>query len=97
MATSMPDRHQENDFRPLVGVPWRLVQEEVANKRSRIDKYLRAVEVAGGEPVLVSLLSSPQELKRQAAELDAFLLTGSPADVAPAHFHGRCRFRAGTN
>jgi putative glutamine amidotransferase len=89
MATSMPDRHQENDFRPRVGIPWRLVQEEVANKRSRIDKYLRAVEVAGGEPVLVSLLSSPQELKRQAAELDAFLLTGSPADVAPAHFHAK--------
>jgi putative glutamine amidotransferase len=89
MATSMPDRHQENDFRPRVGVPWRLAQEEAANNRPKIDKYLRAVEGAGGEPVLVSLLLSPQEFKRQAAELDAFLLTGSPADVDPAHFHAK--------
>ena len=82
----MPDR---NHIRPRVGVPWRTAQEEAANNRPRIEKYLRAVERAGGEPVLVSLLLSPDELKRQAAELDAFLLTGSPADVDPAHFHAK--------
>ena len=87
MASSMPDRYHDNDFRPRVGVPWRLAREEAANNRPKIEKYLRAVENAGGEPVLVSLLSSSEELKRQAAKLDAFLLTGSPADVTPAHFH----------
>jgi putative glutamine amidotransferase len=85
----MPDRHYDNDFHPRVGVPWRMAQEEAANDRRKVDKYLRAVKDAGGEPVLVSLLLSPQELKRQAAELDAFVLTGSPADVAPAHFHAK--------
>jgi putative glutamine amidotransferase len=45
------------------------------------------VERAGGEPVLVSLVFSPGELKHLAAELDAFLLPGSPADLNPAHFH----------
>jgi putative glutamine amidotransferase len=87
MASSMPDRYHDNDFRPRVGVPWRLAREEAANNRPKIEKYLRAVENAGGEPVPVSLLLSSEELKRQAAKLDAFLLTGSPADVTPAHFH----------
>jgi putative glutamine amidotransferase len=39
--------------------------------------------------VLVSVLATSVELRRQAAELDAFLLTGSPADVEPAHFHAK--------
>ena len=86
----MPDhRHQENDFRPRVGIPWRMASEEAAQNRPKIDQYLHAVERTGGEPVLVSLVLSPEELRRQAAELDAFLLTGSPADVDPAHFHAR--------
>jgi putative glutamine amidotransferase len=91
MASSMPIPFApyQHDVRPRVGVPWRLAQEEAANNRSKIDKYLRAVERAGGEPVLVSLLLSSDELKRQAAELDAILLTGSPADVDPAHFHAK--------
>src|SRR5216683_6464958 len=86
MATSMPD---QNYVLSRVGVPWRTAQEEAANIRPKIDKYLRAVERAGGEPVLVSLLLSPGELKRRATELDAFLLTGSPADVDPAHFRAK--------
>ena len=83
MAHSMP---AQNNIRPRVGVPWRTAQEEAANNKAKIDKYLRAVESAGGEPVLVSLVLSPEELKRVAANLDGFLLTGSPADVDPAHF-----------
>jgi len=89
IAYSMPDQYHDHEVRPRVGVPWRTAQEEAANNRPRIDKYLRAVERAGGEPVLISLLLSPGELKVRAAELDAFLLTGSPADVNPAHFHAK--------
>jgi putative glutamine amidotransferase len=91
MASSMANAFDaaHPDVRPRVGVPWRLAREEAANQRPKIDKYLRAVENAGGEPVVVSLLSSSDELKRQAAGLDAFLLTGSPADVDPAHFNAR--------
>ncbi len=51
-----------------------------------MDNYLRAVERAGGEPVLLSLTSGSEEIKRQAENLDAFLLSGSPADIDPAHF-----------
>lgn len=73
-------------FRPRIGVPWRTAAEEAANRRSKIDNYLRAVEGAGGEPVLLSLTQGRESLKREAAYLDAFLLTGSPADVDPAHY-----------
>jgi putative glutamine amidotransferase len=54
-----------------------------------MDNYLRAVERAGGEPVLVSLTSSLEDLKRQAANLDAFVLSGSPADIDPTHFRAK--------
>ena len=72
--------------RPRIGVPWRTAAEEAANRRSKIDNYLRAVEGAGGEPVLLSLTQGRESLKREAAYLDAFLLTGSPADIDPAHY-----------
>jgi putative glutamine amidotransferase len=79
----MPD---QTPVRPRVGVPWRTAAEESANQRAKIDKYLHAVERAGGEAVLLSLVSSPAELRRRAQDLDAILLTGSPADIDPAHF-----------
>jgi len=75
--------------RPRVGVPWRTANEEAANHRAKIDKYLRAVEIAGGEAVLLSLTENPAKLKRQAENLDAFVLSGSPADLDPAHFRAK--------
>ena len=75
-----------NPIRPRVGVPWRTAAEEAADSRPKINLYLRAVERAGGEPVLVSLLQPAGELKWRAAELDAFVLPGSPADVDPSCF-----------
>ncbi len=69
-----------------IGVPWRTAREEAANKRSKMENYLRAVERAGGEPHLISLVSSATELAHEIRSLDAFVLTGSPADIDPAHF-----------
>jgi putative glutamine amidotransferase len=83
MASSMS---QQVISRPRIGVPWRTAAEEVANRRAKIDKYLRAVESAGGEGVLISLASGSENVKREVENLDAFLLTGSPADVDPAHY-----------
>jgi putative glutamine amidotransferase len=77
----------EDHSRPRIGVPWRAAKEEAANNRPKLARYVRALERAGGEPVLVSLLSPAAELKRRAAELDGFLLSGSPADLDPGHFH----------
>jgi putative glutamine amidotransferase len=72
--------------RPRIGVPWRTAAEEAANQRAKLDNYMRAVERAGGEAVLLSLAADRERVQREAAHLDAFVLTGSPADVDPAHF-----------
>jgi putative glutamine amidotransferase len=72
--------------RPRIGVPWRTAAEEAANERAKIDKYLHAIERAGAEAVLLSLASGTEKLKREAENLDAVLLTGSPADIDPSHF-----------
>ena len=72
--------------KPRVGVPWRTAAEETKNQRPKIDSYLEAVAVAGGEPVLLSLNQSPEQLKGLASTLDAFVLPGSPADVDPARY-----------
>jgi len=75
--------------RPRVGIPFRTASEKVAGRSSKMAYYLRAVERAGGEPVLLSLASASEALKRQAEDLDAFVLTGSPADVNPEHYHAK--------
>jgi putative glutamine amidotransferase len=72
--------------RPRIGVPWRTTDEEAKNARPKIDSYLDAVRTAGGEPVLLSLNQSPEQLKDLAQTLDAFVLPGSPADVDPSRY-----------
>lgn len=49
--------------------------------------YLRAVEASGGEPVIVPLQSSPEEIARLITSCVAILLPGSKADVDPQKFN----------
>jgi putative glutamine amidotransferase len=63
-----------------------MASEEAANLRPYIDWYLRAVERAGAEAVPISLASTRDELIGHASQLDGFVLSGSPADLDPAHF-----------
>jgi putative glutamine amidotransferase len=49
--------------------------------------YLRAVEAAGGEPVVVPLKSSPEEIARTVTSCAAVLLPGSKADVDPQKYN----------
>ncbi len=72
---------------PRVGVSYRTLNEQLTNVRDRYDMYLAAVRQAGGEPVEVPLDLSPGELAKLTASLDAFVLTGSPADVDPVRYH----------
>jgi putative glutamine amidotransferase len=72
--------------KPRVGVPWRTVAEESANKRVAYEHYLNAIREAGGEPVEVSLRLPEDQLEQLARSLDAVVLTGSPADVDPQRF-----------
>jgi len=48
--------------------------------------YLQAVEAAGGEPVVVPLKSSLEEIARIATSCAAILLPGSKADVDPQKY-----------
>lgn len=76
---------------PRIGIPYRQTKEEQAGDRIEIGAYATAVEEAGGEPRLVSLLLSPADLERLTDELDAIVLPGSPADVDPARYGERAR------
>lgn len=75
--------------RPRVGIPYRTRKEELTGDFEKIKKYLTAVRMAGGEPVVVSLGRSFQELKKLVGTLDAVVLSGSPADVDPDLYHAR--------
>ncbi len=48
--------------------------------------YLSAVEAAGGEPVVIPLASSPEEIARIITGCSAILLPGSKADVDPQKY-----------
>jgi putative glutamine amidotransferase len=49
--------------------------------------YLQAIKAAGGEPVVVPLQSSPEEIARMITSCAAILLPGSKADVDPQKFN----------
>jgi putative glutamine amidotransferase len=72
--------------RPRVGIPYRTHSEEVSGAREKYEKYVRAVENAGGTAVEISLGLAPPELEKLARELDAIVLPGSPADVNPVRY-----------
>ena len=73
--------------RPRVGVPHRTRKEELTGDFTIIEKYVTAINRAGGEPVVISLGRSRAEVDHIAKTLDAILLSGSPSDVDPALFH----------
>jgi len=85
----------ESQSRPRVGIPWRTREEERQANAEKLNFYFEAVRRAGGQPEHVSLALSDEELKRQAAKLDGFVLPGSPADVDPARYseprHGKTK------
>jgi putative glutamine amidotransferase len=52
-----------------------------------IPQYERAISLAVGEPVRISLDQTPDEVRRTIERCDGVLLPGSKADVDPAKFH----------
>ena len=72
--------------KPRVGIPWRTREEERQRSFEKLNYYFEAVRKAGGEPEHISLAANDAELRKQAAELDGFVLPGSPADVDPARY-----------
>src|SRR5690348_6590961 len=88
-SMSLTDTHQSASHRPRVGIPWRTSAEEdlarTTGQRGKTEDYLRAVEKAGGEGVVISL-KDQKERDRLIPTLDAFVLPGSPADVDPQRY-----------
>jgi putative glutamine amidotransferase len=71
---------------PRVGIPWRTREEERQGNVEKLNHYFLAVRRAGGDPCHVSLAWDDEELGKRAAQMDAFVLPGSPADVDPARY-----------
>ncbi len=87
-----PANHHSTDVqgKPRVGIPWRTRDEERQCNFEKLNYYFAAVRRSGGEPEHFSLALSNDELRKQAAELDAFVLPGSPADVDPRRYAELC-------
>lgn len=86
---SLTDTHQSATRRPRVGIPWRTSTDEeqakATGERGKTEDYLRAVERAGAEGVVIPL-KDEQERHRLIPTMDAFVLPGSPADVEPERY-----------
>ena len=59
---------------------------DLAYSGRALPPYLRAIQVAGGEPVVIPLKSSPEEIARLVTSCAAVLLPGSKADVDPQKY-----------
>ncbi|PLV55986.1 gamma-glutamyl-gamma-aminobutyrate hydrolase [Erwinia sp. B116] len=73
--------------RPLIGVVMCQADRHDHPVQMVHNKYLDAVQEAGGVPLaLPHGLSSPPLLARALAALDGILLTGSPSNIEPHHY-----------
>jgi len=72
--------------KPRVAIPEPCSYDPEYSGRA-LPPYLHAIEAAGGEPVLVPLQSSPEEIARLITSCAAILLPGSKADIDPQKFN----------
>lgn len=79
-------RETDNRGGPRIGIPYRTLQEQLNGDRKKYDFYVWSIEKAGGIAVPVELDLEKRELQRQAHEIDAIVLPGSPADVDPSRY-----------
>jgi len=87
--TILPDPNTKtpaNGNKPRIAIPEPCGYDTEYSNRS-LPPYLRAVEAAGGEPIIIPLASSPEEIARIAANCSAVLLPGSKADVDPQKYN----------
>ena len=86
---SLTNTHQSASPRPRVGIPWRTSADEdqarTTGQHGKTEDYLKAVEKAGAEGVILPL-KDRKERDRLIPTLDAFVLPGSPADVEPQSY-----------
>lgn len=75
--------------KPLIGVVMCQVDKNGHPTQMVHNKYLDAVLLAGGIPLALphGLMSAPHLLENAMAALDGILLTGSPSNIEPHHYH----------
>lgn len=85
----LTDTHQSAPLPLRVGIPWRTSADEdearTTGHRGKTEDYLKAVERAGAEGVVIPL-NDEKERRRLIPTMDAFVLPGSPADVEPERY-----------
>jgi putative glutamine amidotransferase len=75
----------KKEIKPRVAIPEPCSHDAAYSSRA-LPPYLKAIEAAGGEPVVISLGLSPEETAKQITGCSAVLLPGSPADIDPQKF-----------
>ncbi len=73
------------EHKPRIAIPVPTSHDPAYNDRCW-PQYASAVEAVGGEPVRIQLDLAPAAVASLAAECDAVLLPGSPADVHPQKY-----------
>ncbi len=71
-------------MRPRIAIP--VPHSEQAYAQRSIPPYLKAIESAGGDPVVIKLELPNPEIARLATMSDAILLPGSRADIDPEKY-----------
>jgi len=72
-------------MRPRIAIPLPHSLDPDYAQRA-LPQYVRAIEMAGGEPVPIPLDQSPAEVMKLIERCDAVVLPGSKADVDPAKY-----------
>ncbi len=75
---------------PRIAIPQPKSNDEEYNQRS-LPQYLRAIQKAGGEPVVIDLSWSNVEIARAATQCSGICLPGSGADVDPEKYGATTR------
>ena len=72
-------------MKPRIAIPEPCSYDAEYSHRA-LPAYVRAVEASGGEPVVIPLNSSPEEIAQHITHCSAVLLPGSKADVDPQKY-----------
>lgn len=86
MVTEFSKNESVVGTKPRIAIPEPCSYDPEYSGRA-LPPYLRAIEAAGGEPIVVPLESSPEEIARLITSCAAILLPGSKADVDPQKFN----------
>ncbi len=71
-------------MRPIIAIPEPHTRRDYTEKA--LKQYTHAVELAGGQPLVVRLDQPNDEIARQATLASAIVLPGSPADLDPQKY-----------